>query len=32
MLDGKIVCHGNPIDIFERIQKNGYEECAKCQF
>ncbi len=32
MLDGKLVCHGNPIDIFEGIQKHGYEECAKCLF
>ena len=32
MLNGKLCCQGNPIDIFEGIQKNGYEECAKCQF
>lgn len=32
MLDGKLCCEGNPIDIFEGIQKHGYEECAKCQF
>ncbi len=32
MLDGRLCCEGNPIDIFEGIQKHGYEECAKCQF
>ncbi len=32
MLDGRLCCSGNPIDIFEGIQKHGYEECAKCQF
>ena len=32
MLNGKLCCQGNPIDIFEGIQKHGYEECAKCQF
>ncbi len=30
MLDGKIYCHGNPQEIFEGIQKHGYEECLKC--
>ena len=32
MLNGKLCCQGNPIDIFEGIQKHGYEECVKCQF
>jgi len=32
MLNGRLCCSGNPIDIFEGIQKNGYEECAKCLF
>ncbi|NIA08802.1 MAG: ATP-binding cassette domain-containing protein [Nitrospiraceae bacterium] len=31
MLDGQIYCQGNPFDIFERIQKYGYEECVKCR-
>ncbi len=31
MLNGQIVCQGNPIEIFEGIQKYGYEECAKCR-
>ena len=30
MLDGKIYCYGNPQEIFEGIQKHGYEECLKC--
>ncbi len=32
MLDGKIMCQGNPLEIFEGIQKYGYQECIKCQF
>ncbi len=32
MLDGKIMCQGNPLEIFEGIQKYGYQECVKCQF
>jgi len=31
MLNGQIYCHGNPLDIFERIKNYGYEECAKCR-
>ncbi len=30
MMDGQMYCQGNPLDIFERIQKHGYEECVKC--
>ncbi|HFB83445.1 ABC transporter ATP-binding protein [Thermosulfuriphilus ammonigenes] len=30
MLDGQIYCHGNPLEIFEGIQKHGYEECLRC--
>ncbi len=30
MLDGKIYCQGNPQEIFEGIQKHGYEECVRC--
>ena len=30
IIDGKIYCKGNPIEIFEGIQKFGYEECQKC--
>lgn len=31
MLNGKLCCQGNPVEIFEGIQKYGYEECARCQ-
>jgi len=31
MLNGQIYCHGNPAEIFEGIQKFGYEECARCR-
>ncbi len=31
MLNGQIYCHGNPVEIFEAIQKYGYEECARCR-
>ncbi len=30
IIDGEIYCQGNPIEIFEGIQKYGYEECKKC--
>ncbi len=30
MLDGQISCEGNPQEIFEGIQKHGYQECLKC--
>ncbi len=31
MLNGRLCCQGNPVEIFEGIQKYGYEECARCQ-
>ncbi|MDA8162839.1 MAG: ABC transporter ATP-binding protein [Desulfobacteraceae bacterium] len=31
MLDGQIYCQGNPLEIFEGIQKYGYEECVRCR-
>ncbi len=30
IMDGEIYCKGNPIEIFEGIQKFGYEGCKKC--
>lgn len=30
IMDGEIYCKGNPIEIFEGIQKYGYEGCKKC--
>lgn len=32
MLNGQMYCHGNPLDIFEQIQKHGYDKCAKNHF
>jgi len=30
MIEGQIYCRGNPLEIFEGIQKHGYEECVSC--
>jgi Fe-S cluster assembly ATP-binding protein len=30
MLEGRIVCHGDPHEILASIKEKGYEECAKC--
>jgi len=30
MLDGSIVCSGNPLEILEQIKKSGYEGCVAC--
>ncbi len=30
MLDGSIVCSGNPKEILEQIKKSGYEGCVAC--
>ncbi len=30
MLDGKIVCEGDPHEILATIKEKGYEECARC--
>jgi len=30
MLDGRIVCKGDPHEILATIKEKGYEECAKC--
>jgi len=31
LLEGKIHCQGNPREMFEEIQRHGYEECARCR-
>ncbi len=31
LLNGRMKCEGNPREIFETIQKCGYEECIRCQ-
>lgn len=30
MLNGEIVCSGGPEDVFDKIKKCGYEQCASC--
>jgi Fe-S cluster assembly ATP-binding protein len=30
MLDGRVVCHGDPHEILANIKEKGYEECARC--
>jgi len=30
MIDGTVLCSGNPLEILEQIKENGYEECAAC--
>jgi Fe-S cluster assembly ATP-binding protein len=30
LLDGRVVCHGDPHEILANIKEKGYEECAKC--
>ncbi len=30
MLDGRVVCEGDPHEILATIKEKGYEECAKC--
>ena len=30
LFDGRIVCTGNPKEMFDTIRKHGYEECAVC--
>lgn len=31
MIKGKIICKGNPKDVWECIKKNGYEGCVNCK-
>ena len=30
MLDGRVVCQGDPHEILASIKEKGYEECARC--
>jgi len=30
MLDGRMICEGDPHEILATIKEKGYEECAKC--
>jgi Fe-S cluster assembly ATP-binding protein len=31
LLDGRLLCQGNPREIFQDIKNFGYEECARCR-
>jgi len=31
MLDGHLICSGNPREILQDIKKYGYEECSRCR-
>lgn len=31
MLDGQLLCSGNPRDILQDIKRFGYEECTRCR-
>jgi Fe-S cluster assembly ATP-binding protein len=31
MLEGRLLCSGNPRDILQDIKKFGYEECTRCR-
>ncbi len=30
MIDGEIICHGNPREILFTIKEHGYDECYRC--
>jgi Fe-S cluster assembly ATP-binding protein len=30
MIDGRIICEGDPHEILVTIKEKGYKECAKC--
>ena len=30
MLNGRLVCEGNPRDLFEVINERGFEGCLEC--
>jgi len=31
LMNGRIVCSGNPRDLFADIRERGYQECARCE-
>lgn len=31
LIDGKIICQGNPRDVFSSVKLHGYEACARCE-
>jgi len=30
MMEGKILCHGSPMDVLHQIKAKGYKECVEC--
>ena len=30
MMEGKILCHGSPMDVLRQIKEKGYRECVEC--
>lgn len=30
LMDGRLVCSGNPLDLFEHIEEHGYAGCLEC--
>jgi len=30
IINGKIICHGSPRDLFEEVKKYGYGRCSEC--
>lgn len=31
LMNGKIICEGNPLDLFKGIKKHGYARCVECK-
>lgn len=31
LFNGRLACRGNPFDLIEEIERDGYEKCAGCQ-
>jgi len=30
LINGRLVCEGNPRDLFEEVNKRGFEGCLEC--
>ena len=30
LFDGRVICQGNPRDVFEHVKQHGFEGCLKC--
>jgi Fe-S cluster assembly ATP-binding protein len=31
LYDGRLACHGNPLDLISEIGRHGYEQCLECE-